>query len=539
MDWRRYFKAHILERGLNYYTQDRVSSFEVSSNHLSARVTGTEDYLIEAQLEAEQLIALSCDCPYAAENNFCKHMAAVMYAYENQYDSSINSQAYKSVEDYVLNADENSVRLFLTEILRKDSNLFKQFVVSLGEPITKVDMDRYSNELRNIFSDYLYPDEFIDYYKSWDFSSDLSHYMTKIIEKLLLKNGYYEEAFKLIKQIFVELLELPIDDSGGVIMDLAAECIDLWEMILDQCSVILKKEMFSWFHNIIEDQSFDYLNELIEEILWSKFQEKEFIKKNRLLSKSRFDYFKNEKQFTSKYNAEKWAIYYLETLNEPEEIKAFCENNLEYLKVREYYVDRLIEEREFRKAISLLEELKKTEHTLTPEYREKLMELYADTKNKTNFNEELYHLVILFGSRRMDLYDRYKAQFNEEDWLKNRGLLLDKISIWNGKDMLLLEEEMYGELLEIAIQTRGLEVIRKHKKLLYELDAIRVSDKYEDEILEASEETSSRKKYREISYTIGELKQLTNNHKRVDDIVLYLRETYKRRPAMMEELSHL
>lgn len=116
MDWRRYFKAHILERGLNYYTQDRVSSFEVSSNHLSARVTGTGDYLIEAQLEAEQLIALSCDCPYAAENNFCKHMAAVMYAYENQYDSSINSQAYKSVEDYVLNADENSVRLFLTEI---------------------------------------------------------------------------------------------------------------------------------------------------------------------------------------------------------------------------------------------------------------------------------------------------------------------------------------------------------------------------------------------------------------------------------------
>ena len=98
---------------------------------------------------------------------------------------------------------------------------------------------------------------------------------------------------------------------------------------------------------------------------------------------------------------------------------------------------------------------------------------------------------------------------------------------------------MYDELLEIAIQTRGLEVIRKHKKLLYELDATRVSDKYEDEILEASEETSSRKKYREISYTIGELRQLTNNQKKVDEIVLYLRETYKRRPAMMEELSHL
>lgn len=539
MDWRRYFKAHILERGLNYYTQDRVSSFEVSSNHISARVTGTGDYLIEAQLEAEQLIALSCDCPYAAENNFCKHMAAVMYAYENQYDSSINSQAYKSVEDYVLNADENSVRLFLTEILKKDNDLFKQFMVSLGEPITKVDMDRYSNKLRSILSDYLYPDDFIDYEKSWDFSSDLSHYMTKIIEKLLLENGYYEEAFKLTKQVFIELINLPIDDSGGIIMDLAAECSELWKVILDQCAINLKEEMFSWFHSLIENQSLDYLNEIIEEILWSKFQEKEFLEKNQLLSKSRFDYYKNESQFSSKYNAEKWAIYYLKTLNEPKDIKAFCEDNLNYIEVREYYVDRLIEERKYPKAISLLEELKKTEHTLTPEYREKLMELYTETKNKTCFNEELHHLVILFGSRRMDLYDRYKAQFKEEAWLKNRGLLLDKISLWNGKDMLLLQEEMYDELLEIAIQTRGLEVIRKHKKLLYELDATRVSDKYEDEILKACEETSSRKKYREISYTIGELKQLTNNHKRVDDIVLYLRETYKRRPAMMEELSHL
>lgn len=136
----------------------------MSSSHLSARVTGTEDYLVEAQFEVEQLIASSCDCPYAAENNFCKHMAAVMYAYENQYDSSLNSQVHKSVEDYVLNADENTVRLFLTEILRKDSNLFKQFVVSLGEPITKVDMDHYSNELRNIFSDYLYPVDMLIFY---------------------------------------------------------------------------------------------------------------------------------------------------------------------------------------------------------------------------------------------------------------------------------------------------------------------------------------------------------------------------------------
>ena len=48
-------------------------------------------------------------------------------------------------------------------------------------------MDRFSNELRHIYEDYLYPDGFIYYNEAGDFSSDLSHYMTKIIKKLLIE----------------------------------------------------------------------------------------------------------------------------------------------------------------------------------------------------------------------------------------------------------------------------------------------------------------------------------------------------------------
>ena len=211
MDWRNHFQSHILERGLNYYLQRRVKSFEETSNKISATVSGSDDYLVEAHFEANQLVTLSCDCPHATGGNFCKHMAAVMYVYENKHEHSSDSQMKGSVEDYIKNADENVVRSFLTKILINDSNLFKQFVTSLGDPITKLDMDRYGNEIRHIFEAYLYPDGFIYYNETWDFSSDLSHYMNKIIKKLLLENNYYEEAFKLTNQVFVDLVDLPID----------------------------------------------------------------------------------------------------------------------------------------------------------------------------------------------------------------------------------------------------------------------------------------------------------------------------------------
>ena len=137
------------------------------------------------------------------------------------------------------------------------------------------------------------------------------------------------------------------------------------------------------------------------------------------------------------------------------------------------------------------------------------------------------------------LYERYKAQFDDEEWLEIRGPFIAEISIWSGQNIFLLREKMYEELLKVAVKTKGLLVIRRYKNILYELDANKVLDKYEYEILEASKDTSGRKQYKRIAHTIGDLKQLSNSHPRVDELVSYLRKTYKRRSAMMEELSHL
>ena len=77
VDWQSLFEPRILERGLNYYQMGHVSELIEEDRVISAIVTGSEDYEVELDFSEEDNLGVYCECPYAAELNTCKHMAAV------------------------------------------------------------------------------------------------------------------------------------------------------------------------------------------------------------------------------------------------------------------------------------------------------------------------------------------------------------------------------------------------------------------------------------------------------------------------------
>lgn len=77
MEWQSLFEPRILERGLDYYQMGHVTNVIDEAGVLSAIVTGTQDYEVELDLSEEDNLGLFCECPYAADLNTCKHMAAV------------------------------------------------------------------------------------------------------------------------------------------------------------------------------------------------------------------------------------------------------------------------------------------------------------------------------------------------------------------------------------------------------------------------------------------------------------------------------
>jgi len=69
------------ERGLQYYKDGAISSLEeVENGQWDASVMGAQLYSVGVNLKKLKINAAGCDCPAFAQNNYCKHVAAVLYA---------------------------------------------------------------------------------------------------------------------------------------------------------------------------------------------------------------------------------------------------------------------------------------------------------------------------------------------------------------------------------------------------------------------------------------------------------------------------
>ena len=89
-DWKKLFSPIILSRGKEYYEMDAVQDFSISDEEIHAWVEGSQTYEVEIELSGDTVIDMNCTCPYAEEND-CKHMAAVLFEWEEETQNSLRS----------------------------------------------------------------------------------------------------------------------------------------------------------------------------------------------------------------------------------------------------------------------------------------------------------------------------------------------------------------------------------------------------------------------------------------------------------------
>ena len=79
IDFEHEFLDHILSRGYEYFINDTVSNVEINGNDVSAIVRGNQDYKVNLKIIDNFFAGGECTCPYYESNDYCKHMAAVLY----------------------------------------------------------------------------------------------------------------------------------------------------------------------------------------------------------------------------------------------------------------------------------------------------------------------------------------------------------------------------------------------------------------------------------------------------------------------------
>jgi uncharacterized Zn finger protein len=95
-NFKKTISSQVLSRGREYFQSGNIAdlSFDEEQMLWEAQVIGTTQYDVSVLQAPNGSLACSCDCPYA-EEDYCKHVAAVLYAIEDGYPEYIGGGAKK------------------------------------------------------------------------------------------------------------------------------------------------------------------------------------------------------------------------------------------------------------------------------------------------------------------------------------------------------------------------------------------------------------------------------------------------------------
>ena len=537
MDWKGLFDKKILARGREYYNDDQVSELDISDDEINAVVYGSEEYEVSIGLENGGVGDMYCDCPYAEDGDHCKHMAAVLYAYE-AFGNVPEKKAKKEIlpEELIKNADDKTIRSFLLKALKNDERLLMSFRTAIMKPSDSVDVQGYKKRIDRAIKRHGGRYGYIDYNEADDFIDE----MTAILhnEIVPLSAHHPADAVELTLYLFKETSDVDIDDSNDVLGYFGSEALEELKGILETADSGSKQQIFYSFMEYLDGSVIDYMEDYIESIFFENFDEPDYLKIKLELCDKRLKGVTADER--NNYSAKKWIMHRLDIMKQlgctDEEIYDFCSEYRNLSFVRKYLVDMMIERKDYDHAIELLKASIKIDSEwsgLVHDHHLKLKELYSLLGRDSEYQSELWILATDFY--RLE-YLRELRSLHPDDWEKMREQLLSEVDQCKFPEI-CVEEKMYDRLLSFIKKNCTLYNLKRYEVILSENYPEYILDKYSLWLGKAAQNTANRKTYSEWASMLKRMSKWKGGKSIVRTIVSGWREIYKNRPAMMDELK--
>lgn len=534
-NWKNSFRNIILERGYDYYMQGLVEDYQEDNDAINAIVRGSEDYEVDIKLVNDKLNDAYCSCPYAEDGNYCKHMVAVLYEYEEKQSRTLEAhvaQENKSVSEIVASADEAYVREFLTDVLTDNDLLLQRFLLREPESESR-SLSEYEKLVESIIADHEDHHGYVDYYEAQDLTDDLLELSADI--RAMIERGEYLDAFELSYYICEQIDGADIDDDGGISM-LFEKMTDFWYEIADRITPEDKDKLFESAVTYL-DADLNYLNEYIESFIYTAFREPRFIPKI-------FAWLDKSIQSTNKdsYAFSIVALRKLDLMNDLDtrfdRIEKVCKDYWDDHHVRQWLAEQYEKKSEYQKAIAIYEESLSldTKHPgLIRQYHEKLMRLYQKIGHHNKYMEYIWMMVT--EDRESDLYKELKSQYTTDEWMTEREKIFPHYSS-SGQAALFREEKLYDRLWNV-IKNQHIDSIMGYENVLLPKYTEEVLNAYAAQLNRMATVASGRKEYQYWVRVLRHMKKIKGGKELVDQIVSDWKARYNNRRAMMDELKNL
>lgn len=560
--WEELFAPHILERGYNYYLEERVGNIVWKENNINALVSGTDEYHVIIQLTEDNSVIkyLNCDCPYAMDGNNCKHEAAVLYRLseeatvlggnsELRMDGLIEELSKQQTElrKIIDSIPEDEIKGMLYDLAKQNDVLQNRIILTYGESIDARQIKKLKDTILNIKYKYSDRHGFVNWENAYGYISALSDFLYDIVQPLIDRN-FLEPAFELTCQVFITIGNTDIDDDGDVAMG-AEYCCTFWERIADKASDGFQKIMYRWFKNHIgSDLIIDYMEGYLEDFLLTGFHSDELLwirlkELDALIRRGEERFREHPERYWRPYWLEGHVLNRIQTMKELEMPQ---EEILEYYRKYDYLPKVLLEHAgeysssdNMQKSIELLVSGKKRDSenkVAVSEYSKRLIEIYRDLGAQKKLVAELLFQITTCQQSGLHYVNELKAAVGIEAWTAFRKQILNSDTCMGIRADLFEAEEMLPELLQEVIKSESIYMLEKYEKTLRPKFSDQIRDIYANHVKKEANRVSNRKQYR---YLIKDLKKITRydgGEEIAEEIANQWKAVHSRRPAFMDEL---
>lgn len=550
--WEYLFKTHILARGWDYYENGAVSSLEKTETGYQATVEGSYDYEVEVEINNNEVVDMFCDCPYAEDGDYCKHMAAVLYEIKEKSAKLTGevrenpSDIKTELEKVIKNIDESEVRNILVELALKDHSLQNHILTKYVDRLSPGQMSRLKQEVEMIAWKYSDRRGYIDYYHAMDYVHSLEEFLDENVKNLIDKN-LIMQAFELTNKVFHAVGNQDIDDSDGGTTWIADSCYKYWKQILDQATEEQRNLMFQWFKERPQNYVIDYMEDYISGFLMDEFHDTNMLLEKMQMLDELIERARDKTDCGSCYSAyygfENTIIKRLQIMKKlnysADEIHAYMTKFRHFSAIRELEVKEYLDKKEYDKAIEVLKESKKLDKEyagLVSKYSKQLIHIYQNTGQRKEYKKELIDQVFSCRQDNLENVKLLKAECDEEEWGTYREQILNSKSCLGIKLSFLESEELYDRLLKTIVESGSIYTLDQYEKVLKKKFPDRVRDTYVDYVRKHAESVCDRKAYKGLMAYMKKAAKYSGGKEIADQIAKEWKVIYRRRPAMMDEL---
>ena len=552
------FEEKILKRGYSYYLDDSVHDVTKNGNCYEGLVYGTEIYEVQVEIDEEGNIEdMDCDCPYAEENN-CKHMAALLYYIEN--DGKIESKKIirntDNFDKIVDRISENEMKEFVLAKLYENSNFQNEFRSHFVQYFEKTPKRVYERRISQSVYQAIGRKGFIEYDETDRFSYPMYEYIQEA--KNLIKHKEYQAPFWIASLILEELPDLPIDDSDGTTSYVESECIEVIEEILEKCkSENIINEIFNWGIESIKNDTLGDYSDGIEKILDEYFIEDKFINERLKIIDTKIIHTKiqelrKEKDHYSEYKLEsliKTKIALLYQLGMDKEALETIKDNIYFVPIREMLIDKERENGNIDQVEKLLKEgmsiaLKRGHCGTVTYYIEELLSTYEKQNNNEKYKNLVQETLFKYSRASFKYYKKLKELYTKEQWENKRDSIIKELEndrkgyYKDDLRQIYIEEQYYDKLFKSIMTTPAFEIIVRYEKYLKKDFEKQLLKEYRKIVDEKSRFTGKRN-YEEVRKILQHMKTLKDSEKLVEKMIEEYKIKYANRRLMLEELDKI